>query len=440
MIQIRVGTRRRTQVAALVAAGVLALTACSGGGTSDPSSGGTSATDDGGSVDGTTIAMTAPVTEAGESSYKLVIDAYMKAFPDRKIELHELATDGYAQAVRTQLQAGNADDLIYATPGAGNPNALLPYAEAGYAEPLTGTAAESTIPESQKTQFYLDGKLYGQALDLTVVATVENRTAMEADGVEIPKTYSELLDLCKAVAKNGKSVYVVAGGVPANAGLTTLNIAASRVYAENPDWNAQRAAGDVTFAGTDGWRQTLEAVVEMHDAGCFQPGVEGGDFAAITNGVGSGSSYSAFIPGGAAGLLKQNVPDATFTINAMPGVTADTTTIYASANNALFVNAASKNKAAAKAFLDWVAQPENAKAYAGFSGNLPIGEISAADLPADYAPIADKLASGDFLPLPNSDWANGQVYDALGQGFQGLLTGQTTVDDVLKAMDDAWNG
>ena len=33
----------------------------------------------------------------------------------------------------------------------------------------------------------------------------------------------------------------------------------------------------------------------------------------------------------------------------------------------------------------------------------------------------------------------GAVYDALGTGVQGLLTGQSTVETVLKSMDTAWD-
>ena len=37
------------------------------------------------------------------------------------------------------------------------------------------------------------------------------------------------------------------------------------------------------------------------------------------------------------------------------------------------------------------------------------------------------------------NWTNPQVYNALGTGVTGLLTGQKTVDDVLKDMDAAWD-
>ncbi len=84
--------------------------------------------------------------------------------------------------------------------------------------------------------------------------------------------------------------------MPPNPGLMTMAISATRVYAETPDWNQQRADGDVTFADDEGWQDTLQTVVDMNEAGCFQEGVAGGGFDAITQGIAQGTSLSAFVP------------------------------------------------------------------------------------------------------------------------------------------------
>lgn len=441
MMTIRTRASRSARLGALVVAGALALAACAGStGDADPTESASESTDDGDGGDalaGSSFSMGVPITESGDSPYTLIADAYMAAFPDREIVVNELPNDGFAQALRTQLQAGNADDVIYVTPGGGNPQALLPFAEAGFLEPLTGTSAEGTIPESNLPAFELNGDIWAQGLDLTVIASVSNKTAMEADGYTIPATFSDLLAAC-ADLPEGKSAYVVAGSMPPNTGLTSMVMAGLFVYQPEPDWNAKRVAGEVTFADSQGWKDALNAILDMNEAGCFQAGVEGGDFAAITNALGTGTSYSAFIPSGAAFGLAAEVPDTTFTVDAFPGVTAEDTIIFASVNNALALTKDAENKDAALAFLDWLAQPENLKTYSAGSGNLPLGPLTAADLPPAFAPIADYLADERYLPLPSQDWTNGEVYTNLGVGIQGLFTGQTTVDAVLASMDEAW--
>lgn len=391
------------------------------------------------SDDDSVITLGAPTSLTGENAYQTLADKYMDENPDITVELTELPNDGFAQALNTQLQAGNAPDVFYVTPGSGNAWGLIPLAKAGYLEALTGSSVESTIPDTELSQFTVDGKIYGQALDLTVVATTANNTALEADGFTLPDTFDGVLDLCKQAAAKDKSLYVVAGSMPPNTGLMAMSLAASRVYAADADWNTKRAEGTTTFADTAGWKDTLQAVLDMNSAGCFQDGVAGADYSVITSQLGQGASYVAFTPGASAAGLEVEVPGSTFTVNAMPGPTADATTFFASANNALALNAKSTKLDAAKAFLEWMAQPAQTAAYAKASGNLPVGETSGSTLPEEYAPVAEQFAASDFTALPNAGWANAEVYTALGTGIQGLLTGQATVDQVLKSMDDAWD-
>ena len=408
------------------------LAGCAGGGGAGTGNGSGS----GGDADSFTLGV--PITEAGDSPYQLIADAYMEENPDVTIELKELPNDGFAQALNTQLQSGSAPDVFYVQPGSGNTQSVIPYAETGYLEPLTGTASEDIVPESSKGDLYFEDELYAHPLDLSVISAVVNQTAADEVGFTMPETFGELLDSCQAVADEGKSVFVVAGTAPPNTGLTAMLLAASRVYAENPDWNAQRAAGEVTFAEDQGWQDTLQAILDMKDAGCFQPGVEGGDFAAITNGLGQGTSLAGFIPSGAAFGLGAEAPDSEFNVQAVPAEDPADTVISASANNALGINAKSEKKEAAKAFFEWLAQPENAAKYAEGSGNLPIVGLDTSALPPQYAPIAEYLDGERYISLPNATWANGEVYTNLGVGVQGLLTGQASVEQVLESMDQAW--
>jgi raffinose/stachyose/melibiose transport system substrate-binding protein len=86
-----------------------------------------------------------------------------------------------------------------------------------------------------------------------------------------------------------------------------------------------------------------------------------------------------------------------------------------------------------------VGSPEEAKAYADLAGLVPITGVTADDLLPSYEPIGDLLENGEYTPLPLETWPNPAVYDALGVGVQGLLTGQKTVDQVLADMDAAWD-
>jgi raffinose/stachyose/melibiose transport system substrate-binding protein len=417
----------RTGILAATTAGALILAGCSGstgGGSTDTQK------------DTNEFSLAFGISNDVTTGYQLLAEQYMEENPDVTITINALPGETYAQTIRTQLQSGNASDVFVSSPGTGQAFSVVTLAEAGLVEPL-GDTATSLIPSGSEAQFIVDGKTYGQALDIAFVGNVFNTTP----GIEYPADFAGILDTCKSVAADGKSLFVVAGSVGANAGIMAQTIAATRVYAETPDWDAQRVAGEVTFADTQGWKDTLEAIVDMYDAGCFQAGVEGAGFDAITNGLTQGTSISMFGPSGTATEINKAADGhANFVVEAFPAAkTSDKQFAIASSTYAYSIAANSKNKVAAQKFLDWMAEPEQSKSFADDQGTLPVSGLDELDLTGTvYEPVEDVLKSGDYLPIPNSSWPNAAVYDALGAGVQGLFTGQKTVDQVLADMDAAW--
>ncbi len=366
---------------------------------------------------------------------------YEKANPDVKITLNPQPNDTYGDTLRTQLQAGNASDVIETEAGSGQTRSVIPLAKANFLEPLDDTA-KNMIPAGSEGLVTVDGKVYGQPLGISYAGIVYNQTAAEAAGItSFAKDEKTLLQQCQTASSAGKTLFVLAGSTVPNAGITASIVAATRVYAETPDWNQQRLDGKVTFADSQGWKDTLDTVKKLYDSGCFQAGAEGAGFDAITNGMSSGSTVSFFGPLGSASELQKAAPDQKFVAEAFPPATSsDKAFGVASPTYSLGINAASSNKVAAKKFLDWIAEPDQAGLFAEASGGLPISGLSTLDLSTTiYADVADQLNKGDFTPLANSNWPNASVYDSLATGVQGLLTGQSDVDTVLKSLDTAWD-
>jgi raffinose/stachyose/melibiose transport system substrate-binding protein len=365
----------------------------------------------------------------------------MKSHPNVKITFNPQPNDSYDQTLRTQLQAGNASDVVVTAPGSGTGRSILPLVQAGFLEPLDD-AAKKLVPTGSEALFGTDGKVYGQAPEITVVGMVANETAAKAAGISaFPSDFSSLEEQCKTLESSGKSFFALAGSAAPNTGLMAMSLAASRVYAEDPKWNEKRTAKETTFAGSDGWKASLEAVTKMNDAGCFQKGAAGAGFDAITKGLASGTSVAGFIPGPSWKQLKSAAADSDFDVRGIPAEQgSDKGFVFASANYAFSINAASKNKDAAKAFLDWAAQPEQTKAFAEIDGALPVSGLDSYDFNGGaYKNVGDLIKGGKYGPLPNSQWPNSAVYDALATGVQGLITGQKTADQVLQAMDTAWD-
>jgi raffinose/stachyose/melibiose transport system substrate-binding protein len=372
-----------------------------------------------------------------ESPFQVLGEKYMEANPNVKITFNPQPNDSYDQTLRTQLQAGNASDIVVTSPGSGQGRSILPLAEAGFLEPLDDSAKE-LLPEGSASTFGPEGKVFGQATAITVSALVTNEAAVK-DAGEFPADFTALEEQCKSLESSGKSLFALAGAAPPNTGLTAMSLAASRVYAEDPQWNEKRAAKEVTFAGSDGWKSALEAVNTLKDAGCFQKGAAGAGFDAITKGLASGTSLAGFIPATSWKQLQSAAAGSEFNVRALPAEGSGNEYLYASANYAFSINAASKNKDAAKAFLEWAAEPEQTKAFAEIDGALPVSGLDSYDFDGGaYKNVGDLIKDGKYGPLPNIQWPNSAVYDALATGVQGIITGQKTPEQVLQAMDAAW--
>ncbi|WP_396644437.1 extracellular solute-binding protein [Microbacterium sp.] len=423
--------RRATRLAgllALPATAALVLAGCSGSGSGD--SGG----------DSNSFTFTFATSNNLESPYETLAKEYMAANPGVTITSNPTPNDKYGETIRTQLQAGNASDVLIAAPGAGDARGLIPLAEAGFLEPL-GDTATSLVPAGSETLFEIDGTTYGQPLDFTVGAVVASMGTAGMNGITTwPTTLDAFYADCAKLAGDGKSMIALAGAAAPNAGLTAQGIAATRVYASDPEFDTERAEGKTTFAESKGWADTLQTIVDLNDKGCFQAGAEGGGFDAITNGLAQGTSVGSFIPSGSAvEIAAAAPPEADFKVQPFPPAAGGKPFVLGSSNYAATINAKSEKKEAAQKFLDWLATPEAQEKFYEASGLLPISEYKNLDLSDSiYSEVVDEISNGSYTTLPANVWPNPAVYEALSTGVQGLLTGQSSIDQVLQNMDAAW--
>lgn len=423
--------RRMLQFSAICAAVAMAA-GCSGG------------SPDGDGDEPVTLSVLVETTAADESPYKTITDLYSEQNPDVTFDLEYVPINDLGQVLRTRLQGGNGPDLFYVTGGSGNVLAVLPFAEADYVLDLAGTPAAEILPDNAKGLFYRgDEGPYAQALEYVPISHMFNDTATDAAGVSHPDTIDELLEQCSVANDAGVPLIQLAGASSQNAGGMTMQIAASRVYAADPDWDVARMAGEVTFADSEEWARSLQLAVDLFEAGCMQNGAEGGGIEQNVPALASGQALSIFGPGQLVTEAANVNPDQTFRAYPLPGDTAEDTRIFASPSNALAANAAlsGARKDAALDFLAWLAEPQQAAAYTDLTGNIPISAIGGdGAVPPQFEALGPYLQDESrFQPLANLFWPSPEVYNTLGIGVQGLLTGQTTVDQVLASLDAAWD-
>ncbi len=429
---------------ALTAAGVLAgsvlLSAC--GSSSSSSSGGSSgsASNASGGTPTGTITVAAPAT-GGSNLPALFLEAqaFQKANPGIKVKTESFPNQTFYAVLKTQVQGGGGPDVWVGAAGTGDQGSVIGYGKAGLDENLANQAWASQVPSVAKSQYYVGSNLYAVPMDYVPYAWLYNVASYKKWALSTPKTLSEALNVCSTAKTKGETGYAIAGAVPANTGLTAMMLAGSDVYSNDPTWDAQRAAGKVTFAGTAGWTKALEDFTSMVKAGCFQPGAAGGTFNDLTRALGSQQSGTVAAP-------TESIPTvesaAHLALNTYPSFgSTGGGVVYANFGNAVALNAHSSNKAAAEKFLAFLASAQGQRIYAQADNNPTYAQASGGTIPASLGltGIAPLLKGGTkVISWPPASWPNSQVYNALGTGVSGLMTGQTTISNVLKSMDQAW--
>ncbi|MFF1255048.1 ABC transporter substrate-binding protein [Pseudarthrobacter sp. NPDC058329] len=368
------------------------------------------------------------------------MESFSKENPEINIKLVETPNDQHGQTMRTQLQAGNAPDLFYVTAGRGITQSFGALADAGYLEELTAHAwATDTVPDPAKSLYYDEDRLFAMPVDLAPLGQLTNIGALEEMDLKPAATFDEVLGQCEAARQAGKALFGLAGASAANTGMHAMQVAASTVYAKDADWDDKRQKKETTFAGSD-WKKVLERIVQMKDAGCYQDGVAGAGFDQLFPSVAQGKVTAAFTPAGAVAALRKQVADGQFEIAIFPGDRTSDSRMIATPVNALAVNAAGKNKESALKFLEFLAKPANQDALAKLNGNVSMTAALAGTNPTQFPTLEPYFEDpANIISQPNLAWPNSGVFDALGAGIQGLLTGQATPEGVLEAMDEAYD-
>jgi raffinose/stachyose/melibiose transport system substrate-binding protein len=381
------------------------------------------------------------VTEPG---YRVLIANFERVYPNITVDATFTPTQAvWYQLETTELTAGNAPDLLGTVPGCGTPVSVCVLAKAGHLAPLVKEPwLRWSLPLVTSVGKYGPG-LYAFEPALAPWGMFTNDALFAKLGLKVPETFSQLLSVCRAAKTDGTVAVLLGGGGSSAAPMSMIDdIAIATVYGRDPHWSAELRAGTVSFAGSPGWHQALQRFIELSDAGCFAPGMAGvpsstqavADFA-------QGTGLMAPTTSSNKGTLDAFGPQFPYSFHPFPGGTVPgQSETFIQLGSALSVNAHSSpaKQAAARTFIDFVARPAQNALYTKVLGNLTQHEFLRQELPAYMQPMASVFADRAFAISPSQTWWNPNVGLALQQDAIGLVTGQTTVDQVLQAMDAAW--
>lgn len=405
----------------------LALSACLGfagcGGDDDSSAGG----------DATLRIVGTSDTEAAATA---VIDAYKAAHPDVDVKVTFTPTDQYTTTTRTQLSGSNGADVLLAFSGGGNTMSALALGREGALMDLSGEKWASRVPDTAKKEVSVDGELYDFPSGFDTIGAIYD-TALWADhGIQVPTTWTDLLASCDAWNKEGITPMSVGMATEFVPQFISYTLVPSTVYSQDPEFDAEQAAGDATFASS-GWAEAFDKYVELQKADCFGKDFTGLTYEQMLAQVANNEAAMAITVAPSFPAIREANPNGSFAMFPVPAYD-DTSRNYIPTGLSVgwAVNAHTDVADLAKEFVAFANEPANLNAFAEKLGvvSLDPGGV----VPEGLEAMQALSVAGKVGPFPDHLWPSAKVQETHNSVVQEIFTGQTSVADALKKMDDAY--
>jgi xylobiose transport system substrate-binding protein len=283
-----------------------------------------------------------------------------------KVKLTEVASDGYPDKVRTAMGSNKAPDVFFNWGGGSirdyvDAKLLLPLTDAVAKNPGLGKAYVPAILDAGK----VDGVQYGIPLRGTQpVVMFYNKKVFADNGLNPPKTWADVQALITAFKGKGVIPFAVAGaGTASWTELMWLEYLLDRNA--GPKVFADIAAGNWKGWSDPGVLKAAQTVKQLVDQGAF-----GKNFGSVNYGAGGTSTlvshgkaamqlmgtweYSVQLAESPA-FAKKDLGYAAFP--SIPGGKGDPADVVGNPTNYFSVNAATKHKDTAIAFLNSMSSP-----------------------------------------------------------------------------------
>jgi raffinose/stachyose/melibiose transport system substrate-binding protein len=376
----------------------------------------------------------------GVADQQKPLDELTKAYTKVKFSTSYAPTDQVQTSVRTQLGAGNAPDIHVVYPGNGSAMSMAQIAKANLLADLSDQEWTKNIPGNFKNAFQSDGKTYIYSAGSSVIGAIYNKKVFTDAGVtDLPTTWPEFLAVCEKIKQSGKVPIALGAQTQWITQLITYALVPSTVYAKDPDFDKQMADGSASFADS-GWADAFEMYLDLQKRGYFNDNPNGTTFEQATSMVATGEAGMAIQVSAVLPDFRKAATNADdLSMFPVPAAdTADGVWIPAGVVVGLGVSARSKNKDAAKAFIEFLGEQKNINAWAEAVACVPLVQDSSSKIDPVLESFLPYLKDNKAVPFMDQAWPNAEVQPAHFAVVQELLGGKTTIPEALKKLDDTY--
>lgn len=369
--------------------------------------------------------------ESDQEAMKAAVAKFEEENPDIDIKDNYPASE-YEGMLRVKMAANDMPDL-FDTHGW----AINRYGE--YVEDLSDMAWASDLDPALDQILKDDtGKLYAYPLNQAKDGLTYNASLLEEYGIEPPTTFDEFMKALEDVKEKSKGEVTPLWFAGSDKGAfgQYFDQFATPLLITDENNNYQKELLDGTFDWSN-YTYLPEKLLEMQEKGLLNEDVLTAQNHQMTDLM--AQNKIAFIVGG--GMLGPSVeelnPDVKLGVVPMPVIhEGDEPVWIGGERHTLAVWKDSKVKEEAKKFLEFMAQPENVKAFAEGT-SLPAG-LTNIETTNYYSEYYEKYSDVKVEPYFDRVYLPSGMWDPMGATGQELLSGTLKPEEVSKTMGEEY--
>jgi raffinose/stachyose/melibiose transport system substrate-binding protein len=152
-------------------------------------------------------------TESSKAPFEKVLKDFAVDHPEIKLVVDTIENESYKARMPTVVAAGEAPDIYYWWSG----GYMKPFVDAGAVLPLNDyldNATKSKLLNGALDNITFDGKIYGLPSVMNVVVLFVNQELFDQNGLTVPKTWEEFINVCQAFLAKGITPLAVGAKEP----------------------------------------------------------------------------------------------------------------------------------------------------------------------------------------------------------------------------------
>lgn len=384
------------------------------------------------------------VNEAGEKVVKLrmmgynaesVRATYLKylseKLPNIEIEFEFVSQDNFDNVLNSQLQAGQGPDIIEL----GGQTRLL--ANANYLLDISNEEFVAKYADAGIKPYTVNKKVYATPLQSWYEGIFYNKRIFEENGIEIPKTWDEFMDIHKKLEANGIKAQTMGAQSYEPMMKQSIGLVNNEFYSNsaNKEFDEKFNKGEVKLV--EAWLPALKEWYKIIESGHLTQEMLGLSYDQALDEFAMEKAAMWQCGPWAVETIKQKNPNLDFGMFPFPGT--DSTKagwLVGGPGSALGINAKSKHIEEALKVLELTATEEAQLALIKDNAGSSFLEGVTVDLGEIYVDCAEAFKNGNVYAPWTSVWINGNaVTEGYGKSLQEVLARTKTVEEALKDAD-----